>query len=530
MDQGGPVTILYNAVNSQLSGTELFADVETQVRSAAATANIPDEVVREVLAKFHEELRATEQQTPAPQLLVDWGELPQVGRSVRPEFSLLCPAYDSRPEIGVKVDQDLDHDADDPLRRPQIDEPGLWTFHIPFRMTTDGMDCRPGQYLIDVDISFRESPENAARFFRCRIRLNVPDMNSDQAGVLEIDGDGQSMVNLQGYNLKQFSKVVLKGGADSVINLQNAIGGSDDAKVESGEAEKPTTTFEYALKVNSEKQSRLPTVRATTARPAYMDAAGLFFEDGRRTLLYARPRLTFGRSRDNDVVIRFLPRSAENDGNSRNVSRTHFISEFIPDGIEIRDESRSGVELNYAVVREREVIPTSHSGEVTAIQMGVTGTVPKSFTLEMITFGPDRYEEQDELEFWHELYTELVSGRLSRLAREALSQRLDAVRFDRVENLAAEESYVLLLREALIGGSPNTASIVLGDSNPAVKARILHLDRSFWLEPLSPTQLPSIDGEELPLRSLTRLSPGMELNFAGEIARFDKPAQLHLDG
>jgi hypothetical protein len=32
------------------------------------------------------------------------------------------------------------------------------------------------------------------------------------------------------------------------------------------------------------------------------------------------------------------------------------------------------------------------------------------------------------------------------------------------------------------------------------------------------------------LRSLTRLSPGMELNFAGEIARFDKPAQLHLDG
>jgi hypothetical protein len=260
-----------------------------------------------------------------------------------------------------------------------------------------------------------------------------------------------------------------------------------------------------------------------------LDAAGLFFKDGRRTLLYVGPRLAFGRGRDNDVVIRFLPRGDENDGDSRNISRTHFLAELVPGGIEIRDESRSGIELNWGVVHDREVVPTDHSGEVTVIQLGVTGSVPQSFTLKMITFGPDRFTEQDELEFWHELYTEMAGGRLSRLAREALSQRLDAIRFDRDENLAGEENYVLLLREALIGGSPNTAAIVLADADPTV-ARILYIDRSFWLEPLSATQLPLIEGTELPLRSLTRLSPGMEINFGGEIARFDKPAQLYLDG
>lgn len=527
MDLQGPADILYNLVNSGLTGSKSFGDVESQVQAAAASAGIPDEVVSEVLDRFREELQPVEPEISVPRLLVDWGELPRVGFQVRPEFSLLCPAYDARPEIHVKVDRDLDHNPDDPLRRPQIDEPGLWTFHVPFRMATDGMDCRPGQYLINVDVSFREAPEKAARFFRCRIRLKVSDLNSGEGGILEIDGDGQSMVNLQGYNLKQFSKVVLKGGADSVINLQDAIGGARPDAWPT-EPEKPTT-FEYELKVNSEKQSRLPTVLPRNSRPAYLDAMGLFFEDGRRTLLYARPRLTFGRSRDNDVVLRFLPRSVENDADSRNISRTHFVTELMPDGIEIRDESRSGIELNYTVVRDREVIPTGHSGEVTEVKLGVTGTVPQSFTLEMTSFGPDRYTEQDELEFWHELYSEIVGGRLSRLTREAISQRLDAVRFDRVENLAGEESYVMLLREALIGGSPNTSSVVLSEGDGMVCARILHLDRSFWLEPLSSMQLPSIDGQELPLRSLTRLTPGMEISFGGEVAKFDRPGQLYLD-
>jgi len=530
MDQQGPAARLFNLVKGQLEGNEDLQQIENQVTVVAHTCNIPQEVVTEVIAEFRAQFAPAVSTVATPRLLVDWGDLPRVGYQARPEFSLLCPAYSARPEIQIKVDRDLDHDANDPLRRPQIDEPGLWTFHVPFRMTTEGMDCRPGHYLLDVEVTFREAPADAPRFYRCRIRLNVPDLNDGQGGVLEIDGDGQSMVNLQGYNLKQFSKVVLKGGEDSVINLQNAIGG-DDGEVEAPPVDDQlVTTFEYQLKVNTEKQSRLPTVTPTTDRRAYLDAAGLVFEDGRRTLIYARPRLTFGRSRDNDVVLRFLPRSAENDTNSRNLSRTHCVAEVVPEGIEIRDESRTGIELNYSVVREREVVTTHHTGEVTPIQLGVTGTVPTPLTLEMMTFGPDRYAERDELEFWHELYSEMVGARsLSRLARESLSLQLDAVRYDRVENLKDEESYVLLLREALIGGSPNQAAIVLNDHSTPVQARLLHLDRTFWIEPLSETNLPVIDGNPVPVRSLTPLSPGMKIQFGEETAIFDRPTQLYLD-
>ncbi len=531
MDPSGASGILYNLVSSSLTGSEPLEEVETQLQGIAASAGISEDVVEEVLQRFRSEMQpATEATDKTPRLLVDWGELPRVGVQVRPEFSLLCPAYQGRPEIEVHVDRDLDHQSDDPLRRPQIDEPGLWTFHVPFRMTTGGMDCLPGKYLIDVNVSFREVPENASRFFRCRLGLSVPDLNADDGGVLEIDGDGQSMVNLQGYNLKQFSKVVLKGGADSVINLQNAVGSQEESETVEPPPEKPTTSFEYQLKIDSEKQSRLPTIVPSPSRPAYLDAAGLFFEDGRRALLYSRPRLTFGRSRDNDVVLRFFPRSEELDVHSRNISRTHYVAEIIPDGIEIRDESRSGIELNYSVVREREVVPTDHSGEVTEIKLGVTGTVPQSFLMEMTTFGPERQSDREELEFWHELYAELAGGRISRLAREGLSQRLDAIRFDRVENLAGEESYVVVLREALIGGSPNTASVLLSDGNPTIAARLLHLDRGFWLESLSDSRRILIDGEVLPVRHLARLSPGMQVEFDGEIAKFDRPAQLYLDG
>ena len=91
-------------------------------------------------------------------------------------------------------------------------------------MQSDDRDCLPGQYLIDMELSCRDIPVELPRFFRCRIRLTVPNANDDQGGIWEIDGDGQSMVNLRGYNLKQFSKVILKGGQDIVLNLHNAIG------------------------------------------------------------------------------------------------------------------------------------------------------------------------------------------------------------------------------------------------------------------------------------------------------------------
>jgi hypothetical protein len=205
------------------------------------------------------------------------------------------------------------------------------------------------------------------------------------------------------------------------------------------------------------------------------------------------------------------------------------LFELTSEGVEIRDESRSGIELNYSVVQDRAVLDVHDSGDVTAIDLGVTGSVPNPFRLEMLMFAPEHNVERRELEFWDELYCELVGARLTRLARQALDIRLDAVRFDRVENLAGEEAYVLLLREALIGGSPSQSAIILKDSGPQPQARLLHMDRSFWLEPQPGVDSIRIDATLLKPGTLTPLTPGMRIQFGSEIVTFERPEQLYLN-
>ena len=108
MEMQGPAGILYNIVKSQLGASASLIDIDTQVQAVAAAAGIPDAVADEVLTRFRAELQsAGSKQDVAPRLLVDWGELPRVGNQVRPEFSLLCPKYSSKPELNISVDRDL---------------------------------------------------------------------------------------------------------------------------------------------------------------------------------------------------------------------------------------------------------------------------------------------------------------------------------------------------------------------------------------------------------------------------------------
>ena len=527
METQSPASILYNLVKSQNENDGLSSlELERHVRAAGTQAAIPEPVIEEVVTRFR---REAEQVPPSvlPRLFVDWGELPRMGYQVRPEFTLVCPGYTGRPTVRISVDRELDHDPQDRLRRPISDEDGLWSFHVPFRMTSDGMDCLPGQYLIDLQVSFPSAPAAQPRFFRSRIRLKVSGMGSDSGGVLEIDGDGQSVVNLQGYNLKQFSKVVLKGGQDGVINLQNAI--STQQTNDDLVAESDKTTFEYELKVNTEIQSRLPTVSGNATTRARLDSALLKFEDGRHFVIVARRKMTFGRGRDNDVILRFLPANEQNDHLCRIVSRTHMSVELIPDGIEVRDEqSRWGIEVDYSVVEQTTTVSPHHIGESVQIDLGTTGAVSEPFHLEMTLLSSQRDREKAEVAFWDELYAETVGARVPRLTREAWQPQVDALRFDRVNNLSGEEAYVMLFREALIGGSSSRSGVILKYEASHAIARFLHIDRSFWLERLPGTTPVTVNDQQLPLHQLTPLSPGMSIAFGSEKATFQRPSQIHI--
>jgi hypothetical protein len=81
----------------------------------------------------------------------------------------------------------------------------------------------------------------------------------------------------------------------------------------------------------------------------------------------------------------------------------------------------------------------------------------------------------------------------------------------------------------LIGSSPAQCGILLKESSRAVEARLLHIDRSYWLEALPGSSPLTVDGNLLPPRTLLPLAPGMEIRFGNELVKFDKPAQLYLD-
>ena len=134
-----------------------------------------------------------------------------------------------------------------------------------------------------------------------------------------------------------------------------------------------------------------------------------------------------------------------------------------------------------------------------------------------------------DLEHDHELVCETVGGTLSRLARNALATGLDAVRYARLTTLSGEETYVQLMREATFGGMPTRDAILLKKCGDKRQARLLHIDRSFWLQPLAGCLPVMVDGVSIPPFSLVALSPGMTIYFGDESVRFDHKAQMHLD-
>lgn len=512
METNQPADILYNLVRSQLGENASLKDAEKQVHGSAAAAGITDSIVEEVLSRFRSELSPQEDSSEAsPRLLVDWGELPRVGFQSRPGFSLICSGEQGEPKIRVTVDRELDHDPHDPQRRLQWEADGLWTFHVPFRLTHQGGPCLPGQYVINVVVSFRSTSTRPPRFYHTHIRLNIPDQTTEGDRVLEIDGDGQSVVNLHGHNLASFSKVVLKGGDQGIINLQSS--GLETPDSEEGATATPNATFEYQLKVNHQKQSRLPVVQ-TVSRLPRNESISLRLESGKLIHLFAKNRLAFGRSRDNDVAIRFLPRSEEHDQLSRNISRTHMVVDCVDAGILIKDQSSKGIEINYEPVTGERLLTDQDVGYglEAVLAGGILGEEP--FSMELALFGgrgSDDLLREDQME-WDEICYQLLGERPGRLWQLAGRNGIDAVRLRRGNNAEDLEEYIALYREVQIGSSRSEDGITLCRTDHGTNVgRIFYAGHTFWVHtnPGTPFQL------DEDLQNQARLIPiGPDITFS----------------
>jgi hypothetical protein len=513
---------LYELIKLQLNGDESFEAIERLVDNLCNQFNL--DFSKEVLNRFRPQ--ATEKSTP--QLLVNWGELPQIGHRSCPEFNLLCPGYVGNPMISIRVDQDLDHDSKSQLHSPKQEQEGLWSFSVPFQLTTNQMDCRPGIYTIEIDVYFSHVPQGHSNFYRCMIRLNLKSVAMENGGILEIEGDGQSMVNLHGYDLKSFSKVVLKGGQDGVINLQNHF----NQKADLSTKPEKQVAFEYALKSDLEKQKRLSTRYASNASSERTEKACLIHKDGRRTLLLSKKQIDFGRSRDNEIVLRFLPRSEENDNYSRYLSRKLMTMNLDGDGLELIDKSNSaaGIGLDYERINGRSYLTAKYQGHMTRqLEIGSIGLVSKPFSMKLHLYSMEKDEPLSERYLWHNLIANAVDSDLTSLHKNAVENAIDSVRLDRESNLEDRESYVLVFREALIGSSTLSAPIVMDTGIGRPSARILHLDNRFWIESLRPDSQFHIDDSPIAVKQLVPLAYGMNIRLGHETVIFSTFQQHYLD-
>ncbi|MEO2023174.1 MAG: hypothetical protein ABGX05_15240, partial [Pirellulaceae bacterium] len=175
---------LIELVQPQLQGDETVEAITKRLLGAAMV--LGQKLDDKTASELAQELVSPAEPPPQPEvamqrLIVDWGDYPRLGHRSTPHFLLLCPdAYQQgRPQIHVQVDDLLDNDfPENKARKIRSEGPGLWGFHVPFSLTTEGKHCLPGHYVINVSVKYRHrdlANSQAPETFHCAIRLRIQD-------------------------------------------------------------------------------------------------------------------------------------------------------------------------------------------------------------------------------------------------------------------------------------------------------------------------------------------------------------------
>jgi S1-C subfamily serine protease len=340
-----------------------------------------------------------------------------------------------------------------------------------------------------------------------------------------IDGDGQSVVNLAGHDLRSFSRVVLKGDDSAIINLQNFGQTPEQPKA----AEVPVV-FEYELKVNRDIHERLPEV-IEVSQPSKTDAITLVCGD-RRIHVIAKKRSTFGRQRrpENDVCLRFLPRSTEHDEGSRAISRTHMALDLTDDGLVLVDEeSAKGVDVDCDPVKGEKTFTylDAHGGRHIDLPSPLSSSL--SLEMELTVFGrdPDDPDFRSDLK-WDDVCFETAGEPASRLWQVAKSSGIEAARLRRLNNLPDEE-YVFLYRHATLGRSAKDHAIAMPvPDHLKGDLRLIYAGRMFWLHSGGRAEV-AVDGEPVSGPCLVPLRFGQCLSIDSLQIHVARVAQCQLD-
>ena len=484
---------------------------------------------------------------PPPMLLINWGYDLRIGHQLRPEFHLYLPGCYGKPQVAIHIDESLDHPDWRVVPGLVQESESQWGFDEPLQLTSQGKNCRPGVYQLQLRMVLHDEGI-LQRCFLGKISIVVKDPAQQQSGpTLEIEGADTAAVNFLSGDLSKFAKIHLKVGAGGVGNIQEALfpnPSAESSRSQSSSAAQPWVTH-HILKPDCELQQRMPKL-STHGRRQAMDRAALVFPDGRRILLLAKSHVELGRDRvKTDIVLRLWPwASPERQELCRLISHNHLCMTLHADGLHVRDKSNFGTYVSNERLTGDYVIPANAPHRL--VLGGVLGLD--------VTSHPDPS--------WHGWapWRDLIEDQYSRLAgrshsslwQDAWHSAVDAVRLCRVkqsplpkylpqlnlrpaqlqavqhaarsvnltDELADREEYVLVFRAATLGGTPLDAIYLRGSGLAAAHARIFHLGGGFWLERLTPEAEICVDETPIGLFEIVPLAPTIHIAFGRTDATF----------
>lgn len=248
-----------------------------------------------------------------------------------------------------------------------------------------------------------------------------------------------------------------------------------------------------------------PAESVTADAPVVLDAPGppsravsLQFASprGERNIcLFAGDPIRLGRDRANDIVLRVLPRSTENDLASLRMSGHHADLSLVGGMVTWRNAACA----NGTTIDGEHIGPHAERVLTSGCQLRPSNVLPLVM---------DQFEGLDAAEF--------EACRLAVCRRQAITCEsppgpIDAVRLRRGDDLQAIEEYIVVSRGVLFGRGPNCAVCIEEPSLANQHALIYSLAGGLWIALADPLAAVAIDGRPLRPQELAAVVPGSVL-------------------
>ncbi|MFA5292131.1 MAG: FHA domain-containing protein [Phycisphaerae bacterium] len=259
-------------------------------------------------------------------------------------------------------------------------------------------------------------------------------------------------------------------------------------------------------------------------RGSQTDTASLFIEAKDKLLnvvLIAKPSVTIGRARKNDIVARLLPSGEENNKQSCKITGdAHCYIDLNERGLLVKDnDSDNGTLLDEKTVDSKGRKITG-SGQ----KLKLAGVL--NLSIKCVNRLRDWLKDAP--------YKEIISELSGELWKTASKAELNSVTLERLNNLGSDdkqgcESYCLIYRIATIGSKPDCSLSFTDRGLEPVHAAILYLDEGFYLENLTELTNVFVNDFTLSKNELIPLGFGDRIRIDRMELRFQKKSQLFID-